>query len=222
MKRRIGLLGGTFDPVHVGHLDLAAAAERFLQLTSIVMIPSHVPPHRPSPHASPFHRFAMVAMAVADRPAWTASDMELVEPDLSFTSATLDRLHRAGFDATELFFIIGVDAFREIASWKDYPAILDKAHFAVVTRPGYPLQELRALLPHLAPRMRTSNELSDNQTLIILIDAVTTDVSATTIRKRVSEGSSIEGLVPVAVAQHIARHGLYSHAAADRRSSALS
>ncbi len=129
MTRRIGILGGTFDPVHLGHIDVASAGVRALHLSSLVMMPANVPPHRPSPSASPFHRFAMVSLAIADRHGWTASDMELLDPARSFTSATLDRLHVQGYAASELYFLIGVDAFRDIASWKDYPALLDKANF---------------------------------------------------------------------------------------------
>ncbi|MEQ1870316.1 MAG: nicotinate-nucleotide adenylyltransferase [Vicinamibacterales bacterium] len=218
MTRRVGILGGTFDPVHLGHIDVASAGVRALHLSSLVMMPANVPPHRPSPSASPFHRFAMVSLAIADRHGWTASDMELLDPARSFTSATLDRLHVQGYAASELYFLIGVDAFRDIASWKDYPALLDKANFGVVGRPGFSVATLAGALPDLASRMRTPDHVPGGQTMIVLIDAATTDVSATAIRLRVAAGQSIDGLVPASVAQHIERHGLYTASVSDRRS----
>src|SRR5947209_8259882 len=138
MVRRIGILGGTFDPIHRGHLDLAEAAERRLALTEVLVIPSNIPPHRPQPAASSCHRFAMVALAIVGRPHWRVSDIELAAGSApSFTVTTLDRLHADGYAPTELFFLIGADAFADIDSWRDYPAILDRAHFAVTSRPGF-------------------------------------------------------------------------------------
>src|SRR4051812_10459 len=98
--RRIGILGGTFDPVHYGHFDVADAAERALQLTRLFIVTANVPPHRPQPQSSPFHRFAMVALAVLDRPAWRASDLELRAAAPSYTSVTLDKFHERGVAPT--------------------------------------------------------------------------------------------------------------------------
>lgn len=220
MTRRIGLLGGTFDPIHVGHLDLAAAAAEALALTEVVLIPAHVPPHRPAPVASAFHRFAMAALAIDGRPTWQTSDTELLEATQSYTSTTLDRFHRAGYQPRELHFLIGADAFKEIASWKDYPSILDKANFAVIARPGFSLRTLERAVPAIGARTRAKDRASE--TFIDLIDAPTHDVSATAIRQRLAAGASIDGLVPPLVQRHIARHGLYRPAASDRRSSDVS
>lgn len=219
--RRLGIVGGTFDPVHVGHLDLASAAERALQLTDVLLVPAHVPPHRPLPVASSFHRFAMVSLAVAAQPGWQASDMELQEPVRSYTSATLQRLHEQGWAAHELYFVIGVDAFQEIATWKHYPAILDEAHFAVVSRPGHAVEGLRLKLPELAPRMVMPTGPFSETPAIILIEAHTADVSATAIRRALAEHRDVSALLPAAVAQHIARHALYSSPAPDRRTGDL-
>jgi nicotinate-nucleotide adenylyltransferase len=210
MNRRVGILGGTFDPIHCGHLDLGTAVHEALQLTSLLVIPSHIPPHRPRPSASAFHRFAMTAIAVSGRPGWQASDLELSQPSFSYTEATLSRLHDAGYRPSELFFVIGADAFAEIASWKDYPRFLDAAHFAVVSRPGSPVHSLAKQLPALAARMRASSGVIDScEVSIFLIDAATADVSSTAIRQRLQLGQSIEGLVPRGVEQHIEQHGLY-------------
>src|SRR5881392_2574236 len=153
IARRLGILGGTFDPIHGGHVDAARAVESALRLTDMLIVTSHIPPHRPQPFASPYHRFAMVALVVAEHSRWRASDLELRAAAPSYTSCTLDRLHAAGYRPTELFFIVGADAFGEIESWRDYPSIFDRAHFAVVSRPGFVVADLARRLPALAPRM---------------------------------------------------------------------
>src|SRR6476619_737614 len=117
--RRIGLLGGTLDPIHRGHLDAAAAARDAFQLESVSLVPSHVPPHRPvQPLASPFHRFAMACLAVSGVPRLRASDEELRAAGPSYTADTLDRLHARGLSSSQVFFITGADAFADIGPWK--------------------------------------------------------------------------------------------------------
>ena len=219
--RRIGILGGTFDPIHWGHLDMADVAVNELKLTRLFVIASNVPPHRPQPLASAFHRFAMVALAVLDRPEWRAADLELRHDAPSFTSRTLDLFHERGYLSSELFFVIGADAFGEIASWRDYPGILEAAHFAVVSRPGFSVKELPRRLPRLADRMARPpiDEVAQVDPLIILIDAPTADVSSTAIRERLATGEDISGLVPPHVQQHIEHHGLYSSDTPGRRRS---
>jgi nicotinate-nucleotide adenylyltransferase len=219
--RRLGILGGTFDPFHVGHMDMADAAHSRLGLTEIVVVTSNVPPHRAQPAASPYHRYAMVAMAVQERPEWRASDMELRFEAPSYTSRTLTRFHDRGYDPERLFFMIGADAFAEIASWRDYPTILDAAHFVVVSRPGFPAADLPEHLPQLASRMvrQPIEALNSAIPLIILLDARTADVSSTAIRGRLTLGQSIAGLVPARVQQHIEQHGLYASMIPGRRAS---
>ena len=151
--RRIGILGGTFDPIQRGHVDLGLAVESGLDLTSVFVVPAHIPPHRPQPFASAYHRFAMVALTVAGRGGWRACDLELGSEAPSYTSLTFHRFHERGFAPPELFFLIGADAFAEIGSWKDYPDILERAHFAVVSRPGCSVDDLPRRLPALASRM---------------------------------------------------------------------
>jgi nicotinate-nucleotide adenylyltransferase len=214
--RRIGLFGGTFDPIHCGHIDLAVAAESALDLTEVVLMTANIPPHRPQPAASSYHRFAMVALAIAAHDRWIASDLELGTAVPSFTTGTLQQFHDRGFAATELFFLIGADAFAEIETWKDFPAILDRAHFAVVSRPGFPVAAMRTRLPALAERMSAPSEAATRTApAIFLIDAPTAAVSATAIRQRSANGQTIAGLVPPAVRQHIERHGLYAALSAD-------
>jgi nicotinate-nucleotide adenylyltransferase len=210
MSRRVGILGGTLDPIHCGHLDLGAAVQQALRLTALLVIPAHIPPHRPRPSASPFHRFAMAAIAVSGRTGWQASDLELLQSAPSYTETTLGCLHQDGYRASELFFIIGADAFADIASWKNYPGILDAANFAVVSRPGSPVDALRHRLPQLATRMKLPEAVvNEREASIFLIEAATADVSSTAIRQRRLHGQSISGLVPPGVEQHIEQHGLY-------------
>jgi nicotinate-nucleotide adenylyltransferase len=203
--RRIGLLGGTFDPIHAGHLDVARAAQQQLDLTYIHMITANVPPHRPQPIASSYHRFAMTALAVAGVKGWRASDIELRLPTPSYTAQTLKQFHDRGYLPSELYFMIGADAFRDIAQWRDYPRILDTARFVVVSRPGFPVSDVRA-----------ANQI-DQRDAIIFIDAATADVSSTAIRQLRASGQSIAGMVPPSVQQHIEQHGLYTPMPPDRR-----
>jgi len=217
--RRIGILGGTFDPIHRGHLDLGDAAQAALQLTELHVVTSHLPPHRPQPETSSYHRFAMVALTTIERPTWRASDLELRRESPSYTSRTLHEFRSCGYAPTELCFVIGADAFAEIATWRDYPALLDGAHFAVVSRPRFPAQALVERLSGLAARMvtRASDLAASDVPLIFLIDARTADVSSTAIRSRVASGASIDGMVPPRVQQHIEQHGLYRSTTPERR-----
>ncbi len=208
---RTGILGGTFDPIHCGHLDIGAAAQRAVGLSRLVLIPSSTPPHREPAVASGYHRFAMAAMAVAGQPGWSVSDLELTSNATSYTATTLQKLLDGGYAPGDLFFVIGADAFAEIATWRDYPRILDRAHFVVVSRPGWPVQTLPKRLPELAPRMHHAPiDTAGRPPMIILIDAPTADVSSTAIRGRLLAGESIAGLVDPRVQQHIEQHGLYS------------
>jgi len=216
---RIGLLGGTFDPIHLGHIELASLAQTTLSLTQVLVIPANVPPHRTKPLTSSFHRFAMTALAVAGRDGWLASDVELRHEAPSYTTTTLGRFHQQGYQPNELFFLIGADAFADITTWRDYPQILDRAHFAVVSRPSYPVAQLREQLPGLADRMVVVDrgEKLPAVPSIILIDGVTADVSSTAIRIRLSAAQPIDGMVDPRVRQHIAQHGLYRSSSSNRR-----
>ena len=217
--RRIGILGGTFDPIHNGHLDVGDAAVLALDLQRLYVITSNVPPHRPQPFASAFHRFAMTAMAVGGRRGWRASDLELRTPAPSYTSMTLAKFHAREYAPCELFFVIGADAFADVGTWKDYPSILGAAHFAVVSRPGYPVDLLPRRLPLLADRMVRPpiDAISQIDPAIILIDAETRDVSSSAIRQLCEQGQRLDGFVPPAVQEHIEQHGLYSSMTPGRR-----
>jgi nicotinate-nucleotide adenylyltransferase len=206
---RTGILGGTFDPVHYGHLDAAAAAQAALALDEIVFLPSHVPPHRQAnPRASGYHRFALVALAIQAHRRFRVSEDELTRDGPSFTVDTLRRLHQRGHQPSQLFFILGADAFADIATWREFPAVLDGAHFAVVTRPGTTLDGALARNPTLASRVRTDDRKCTG-TGIFFVTANTRDVSSTAIRARLAAGQTIDDLVPAAVAAHIESNDLY-------------
>lgn len=214
---RIGILGGTLDPVHVGHLETASAARRALGLDRVMLVPSRIPPHRqPPPAASRYHRFAMAALAVNGLDWMEASDLELQAPGPSYTTDTLSRLRASGLLASQLFFITGADAFAEIATWHRYPTLLDQAHFVAVSRPGYPSARLTGVLPALSARMRlgTIESASASNPTIFLVDAETPDISSSEIRRRLRTGEPVSGLVPQAVETHIRQHRLYIPSAA--------
>lgn len=220
---RVGVLGGTFDPVHHGHLDAADAARGALALGEVLLMPARVPPHKASAaRTSCHHRFAMAALAVAGRPGLRVSDLELRSSGPSYTSLTLQRLASAGYDPSRIFFILGSDAFAEIAHWHDYPALLRRGHFAVVARAGHPLTGLRGRLPALAGRMRVADagaakSAPGGSTAIWLIEADTRDVSSSDVRERLAAAEPTAGLLPDLVAAHAARHRLYGPAAPGER-----
>jgi nicotinate-nucleotide adenylyltransferase len=210
---RIGILGGTLDPVHLGHLETARAARQALALDRVLLLPSRVPPHRSNgPDASPFHRFAMTAIAVSGVEGLEASDLELTTPGPSYTADTLLRLHDAGLRRDQIFFITGADAFAEIETWSRYPGVLDLSHFVVVSRPGHDAALLPNALPAIAPRMRaaTADAVATADPTVFLLNARTPDVSSTDIRARLRAGRSVRGLVPDGVEQHIRQHHLYT------------
>jgi nicotinate-nucleotide adenylyltransferase len=209
---RLGLLGGSLDPIHYGHLDAADAVRGTLALDAVTFVPAHDPPHRTGPpQASAFHRFAMAALATAPHSAYRVSDVELARTGPSYTIDTLRHFHREGWDPLQLFFILGADAFAEIASWRAFPGILDAAHFVVVARPGTSIDAALARTPVLASRVRRSASHNGEgpHPSIILVEARTRDVSSTRIRERLRAGTSIADLVPELVAAHIVRHRLY-------------
>ena len=211
-SRRLGLLGGTFDPVHFGHLDAAEAARTALALDAVMLVPAHAPPHKPvDPRASAFHRFALVALAIDEYTGFRASDLELSREGPSYTVNTLRALHRRGWQASQIFFILGADAFADIATWHEFPGVLEAAHFAVIARPGTSLDAAAARAPELRARLRRAGDdvPAAADTAIFLVEARTRDVSSTTVCARLAAQQPISDLVPAAVARHIFAHQLY-------------
>jgi nicotinate-nucleotide adenylyltransferase len=213
---RVGVLGGTFDPVHFGHLAAAETAASVVGLDRVLFVPSNRPPHRQAaPFASTFHRFAMVSLMVASRPRLVASEIELLTVGPSYTAVTLRTLHGLGFRPSQLFFITGTDAFAEIATWHDYPAVLSLANFVVIARPGQSFPALRERLPELVPMMQVVDPSEgappgQGPPCVLLVPAHTPDISSTDIRARVRDGAPLAGLVAPEVERHIRKHELYA------------
>ena len=207
-----GILGGTFDPIHNGHLGVAAAARAALGLATVQLAPARVPPHRAGPLVSIYHRFAMVAIAAETDATLVACELGLESTEPSYTGALLEEFTRAGHAASQMVFIIGADAFADIATWRYYPAILDRCHFAVVSRPGLGVASLPSRLPALAGRFAAPTPDWPANPHVFLIDSPTPDVSSTEIRARARAGASLEGVVPPSVARYVRRHGLYADA----------
>jgi nicotinate-nucleotide adenylyltransferase len=194
----VGLFGGTFDPIHRGHLAVARAARCQLRLEDILFVPSGVPPHKRAGTVTPFHdRHAMVVLATAGERAFVPSRLE--DPELvagaTYSIDTVRRLRRALGPSDRLFFLIGADAFLDIATWRGADLLTREVEFVVASRPGFSL----AALPE---------RLRDRATLHLLPD-VSERISATEVRRAVRSGQGLEDLVDPAVAAYIDRAGLY-------------
>jgi nicotinate-nucleotide adenylyltransferase len=193
---RVGILGGTFDPIHYGHLAAGEDARVAVGLREVLFIPCGDPYHKPELYASSGEdRFEMVCLAIASNPAFRASQVEIDRPGPSYTIDTVRALRREHPD-TEFHVILGADAMSELPQWKRHRALLDEARFIVVSRPGTTWDDLRRLPEDYLKSAHLLN-----------IPAV--DVSSSEIRQRVRRGEPIRYLVPPAVEQYIANRGLY-------------
>jgi nicotinate-nucleotide adenylyltransferase len=227
----IGLFGGTFDPIHRGHLKVArAAADRF-RLRQVWFVPADIPPHKQqSPVTSYFHRYSMVALALADESDFLASLLEApdaeahVERRPSYTIDTIRRVKTELRSRDRLFFLIGIDAFREIAKWHKADELLRECDFVVAARPGYSLDRLAQWLPRkIRPTLKELQELGQEEALLShgvrlhLLGETHESISATQIRAAMRNGRALKKLVPQAVAEYIRKEGLYRKAVASRR-----
>jgi nicotinate-nucleotide adenylyltransferase len=219
--RSLALFGGTFDPIHSGHVAVARAARRRFHLDAIHFIPAGLPPHKRDQEMAPYpHRYAMVALACAGRRDFVPSPLE-AGADYSgretFYSVDVVRHHRQQLLPGErLWFILGADAFLDLPNWREPEVLLDSCDFIVASRPGIDLAKLRrAIPPHLlgtdAPGGRpcASKTIALHHTTVHLLDSVSVPVSSTEIRHRVARGLSIRGLVPAAVEDYICKSALY-------------
>jgi nicotinate-nucleotide adenylyltransferase len=191
---KLGVLGGTFDPIHVGHLRAAESAREALGLDEVLFVPARVPPHRDPPACDTLDRFAMVCLATATNPAFQVSDLELRREGPSFSVDTLTALAQARPGA-RLFLIVGSDAYAEMGSWRDLETVRSLCEVAVVGRPQ----------PDATPD--TSVPVLDDGAH--LVEGPVLAVSATQIRERARRGQSLRYLVPEAVAHHISKRRLY-------------
>lgn len=218
---RLGLFGGTFNPIHNGHLQIGGQVLRRLSLDRITLIPSGDPPHKASTSLAPAgHRLAMVRLAIQDRPGFEVSDLEIRSRLKSYSITTVESFRQAAGVEAALYFIVGLDAFLEFPTWRDASRLLALCHFAVVCRPGASFHAL-AGLPEM-PAM-PENDLSclDHGTLdrvdvptshgtsIILLNIEPSPISASEIRDRFRKGLPVSNVLPASVESYIITHGLY-------------
>jgi nicotinate-nucleotide adenylyltransferase len=225
------LFGGTFDPLHRGHLEIARTAAKKYKLHRVEFVVSDVPPHKRQQPITPYlHRYAMVALAVSGQKAFFPSTLEAPEvgvsvPQVHYSIGTVRRVKSTLRKSDRLFFLIGMDAFAEIATWREAEALLRECEFIVVSRPGYRLADVgRALPPSLQPSpqvlktlegTKAARELVHAGVTIHLLDGVNVPASATNIRKAAAQGQPLGRLVPPQVAEYIKKMNLYrgeSHA----------
>jgi nicotinate-nucleotide adenylyltransferase len=190
MTTRVGLLGGTFNPIHYGHLVLAEEARELLRLDEVWFMPVAEPPLKDEPELAPAQdRLRMVALAVADQPQFRASDLEIQRGGKSYTVDTLRALRQQHGEGVAWYFIVGADAAEQFASWRGIDDVLKLCRFVVARRPGYQRQ---IVLPG-----------------VDMIDIPLLNISATDIRQRLAQQRSIRFLVPEAVRRYLMDQALY-------------
>ena len=211
---RIGIFGGTFDPVHRGHLAVARAALRRLKLDQLIFLPAGVPPHKQHKARAAFrHRFAMLKLATAGEPRFAMSRLEA--SGVHYSIDTVRRLKRSLKPGDRLFFLIGMDAFHDIATWRQAEALLRECDFVVFARPGWSLRKVTLVLPPSLRRSagrfprRSRGVVRIDGVVIHLLGAVRAPVSATQVRAAARRGRPLTRLVPSSVAQYIKRNNLY-------------
>lgn len=212
---RLGVFGGTFDPVHLAHLRCAEEAREALKLDRVLFVPAANPPHKPGRQLTPGeHRLAMVRLALAGNRAFRASSIEIDRPGHSYSVDTLRLLRKRLPPSTEIVFLLGIDAFREIHTWKEYRALFALADLAVLSRPPHRVSSLRGLLLVATRRdfcyenPQTLRHVSGSRVRFLRLTAL--DISASAIRQRIDCGQSVRYLVPASVERYIHRHRLYT------------
>lgn len=217
MRQRIAIYGGTFDPIHNGHWQVAQAILTAFAMERMVFVPAFVPPHKRGRRiSSPFHRMAMLALATADEARMFISTIEVEAPERPYTVETLERL-RAEFAGAQLFFVMGADSFKDVTLWREHERLLTEYDIIVATRPGY--RDGENVAAHLAPHLQNrcldlrGGQIPPAQALteqhIYLTDFVSVDASSTAIRKCVEQGRSIDDQVPPPIARYIEKYKLY-------------
>ena len=197
--KSLGILGGTFDPIHMGHLRMAEHVFQRMDLENILFIPAYVPPHKLGQDFAPAQdRYAMTKLAIADNPHFTVSDMELQRTGVSYTIDTIRQLHEQYGDM-ELHFIIGADSVAQLHTWHNIEEMLELTRFVAVWRPGYE-DAMEELVRHLGLQAKER---------VLLLDTPVYDISSTEIRTRIRQGASLAGLVPDTVVKYIYEHGVY-------------
>ncbi len=209
---KIGLFGGTFNPIHIGHLRPAEEIRELFGLSSVIFIPAALPPHK-SRHIIPaHHRFEMVKRAVDDNPFFAVSDVELRREGSSYSYETIKFFNRQYGDSAEIYFIMGLDAFRDIHTWKNYPGIFSLCNFIVMKRPGPDAAAPESTIPPdiadvLAAEGDGFRHCSGSR--LFFCDVSLIQVSSTDIRRRLDTGRTVRYIVPEAVSVYIAHNKLF-------------
>jgi nicotinate-nucleotide adenylyltransferase len=215
-REKIGIFGGTFNPIHKGHVKAALEVQKFFVLEKILLIPSYIPPHKGVPDiASPSDRLQMVKLAVKPYPQFIPSSLEIEAKGKSYSILTLKRLKKK-YAYAWIFFILGTDAFLEIDTWRDYKKLLDQCHFIVISRPGYDLRDAeKVLVGKYAERMIQVSDPAEVQSAlsqtykIFLFPIHALDIASKDIRRKIKAGESITDLVVEPVEKYILNNKLY-------------
>jgi len=212
LKIAVGLLGGTFDPIHNGHLQLAEAAKSSCGMVRVFLIPAALPPHKKQEAVSAGdHRLAMLRETLVDHESIDVCTVEMDRNGPSYTFDTLKQFKDEYEAKFELYFIIGCDAFLEIETWYRWQDLLRSTNFIVAVRKHYNLSDVKALLSRngLKECLETGLRWQGTANHILLLDTSIDDISSTEVRRRIRSGQSWRHLVPEKVSAYIDRHGLY-------------
>jgi nicotinate-nucleotide adenylyltransferase len=214
---RLGVFGGTFDPIHRGHLAVAEALSTRFGFDRLLFIPAYAPPHkqgRTITHAC--HRFAMAALALAHRTDWVLSTVEVESPERPYTVDTVSRLSDLYPSATPIHFILGADSFEELDTWHEYLRLVESCHIIVTTRPGHDLdsghlpdQVRRRLVDLRGTAGAPAPDDAAGETRIYLTEDAFVDISSTAVREAVRKGRQVRDMVPEAVAAYIEKQELF-------------
>lgn len=223
-RRRLGILGGTFNPVHLGHLRAGEEVREILGLDKIYFVPAAIPPHKDSSEvSSSSHRLKMVEAAISGNPFFGVSDFELEHDGPSYTIDTL-RYFSSEFAGSELYFILGTDLFSEIDTWNECEKLFEVSNFALITRPGFS-DDLFSILPlalkddfrYHKKENKVTSYLHKSSTILALVEIEGIEVSSTRIRDLISGGKSVKYLVPDTVESYILNNELYKKEASSDR-----
>ena len=212
---RVAIFGGTFNPIHLGHLRAAEEIRERFHLQEVIFIASAVPPHKAVEGGIPGeHRMEMVRLAIAGNPHFSLSDIELKRPGKSYSIGTIQFFRQRYGSDLDLFFILGMDAFLEIGTWKSFQELFSLCHFIVMTRPGFDKDFSVDIIPGEIADAFTyqegGNRFIHRDGHSVYVQGVTfLDISSTKIRQEIHEGRSIRYLVPREVERYIERHRFY-------------